>query len=99
MTVNASACEFMELILKQIEKYHDPNVAYEISHKIIEPLITTFHQCTNKRDQAMQVNILSLLDLILNHGNFQGTKTNNKEKIQHHVLQERQKRCEEILKN
>ena len=41
-TVNASACEFMELILKQVEKYIDPNIAYEISHKIIVPLITTF---------------------------------------------------------
>ena len=35
ITVNASACEFMELILKQIEKYPDPKVACDVGHLII----------------------------------------------------------------
>ena len=50
--------------------------AYEIAHKIIKPLIYTFRKCIEKKDQAMQVNIISLLDLILNHCNFQGTSVN-----------------------
>ena len=40
LTVNASACEFMELILKQVEKY--PNISNKIAHVIIKPLIITF---------------------------------------------------------
>ena len=40
LTVNASACEFMELILKQVEKY--PKNSNKIAHMIIMPLIDTF---------------------------------------------------------
>ena len=41
LTVNASACEFMELILKQVQR--DPFVSYRIAHMIIKPLINTFN--------------------------------------------------------
>ena len=72
LTVNASACEFMELILKQVEKYS--SFSNKISHIIIEPLIDTFYNVILKKNYAMQVNIINLLDLIFKEGNFQGAK-------------------------
>jgi len=72
LTVNASACEFLELILKQVEKYF--NHSHRIAHIIIEPLINTFHHVIERKNYAMQVNIINLLDLILNECNFQGSK-------------------------
>jgi len=68
LTVNASACEFMELILKQVQKYSD--ISNKIAHLIITPLINTFHHVIVKKNFAMQVNIINLLDLILNECNF-----------------------------
>jgi hypothetical protein len=37
LTVNASACEFMELILKQVQKYGQ--ISNKIAHLMIGPLI------------------------------------------------------------
>ena len=68
LTVNASACEFMELILKQVQKYAVKS--YKIAHKIIGPLINTFYHVIEKKNYAMQVNIINLMDLILNECNF-----------------------------
>lgn len=72
LTVNASACEFMELILKQVQR--DPYVSYRIAHMIIKPLITTFYTVIENENYAMMVNIINLLDLILNECNFQGQR-------------------------
>ena len=41
-TVNASACEFMELILKSLEQHKE--IAMEIAHVIIDPILKTFRQ-------------------------------------------------------
>ena len=68
LTVNASACEFMELILKQVEKYS--SISNKISHIIVQPLIETFYHVIKKKNYAMQVNIINLLDLIFNECNF-----------------------------
>ena len=68
LTVNASACEFMELILKQVQKYGVKS--NKIAHTIIGPLINTFYHVIEKKNYAMQVNIINLLDLILNECNF-----------------------------
>jgi hypothetical protein len=68
LTVNASACEFMELILKQVQR--DPLVSYRIAHMIIKPLINTFYTVIENNNYAMMVNIINLLDLILNECNF-----------------------------
>ena len=87
LTVNASACEFMELLLKQVEKYYDTTKPYAIAHKIMKPLIQTLNKCIAKKDQAMQVNIISLLDLILNNCNFkgQGAKVDNIRNDEHPI--------------
>lgn len=41
-TVNASACEFMELILKSLEQHKE--LSNEIAHIIIDPILRTFRQ-------------------------------------------------------
>ena len=41
-TVNASACEFMELILKSLEQHKE--ASNEIAHIIIDPILSTFKQ-------------------------------------------------------
>ena len=76
LTVNASACEFMMLILKQVEKLED--TSNRIAHFIIRPLIDTFYNLIQKKkNYAMQVNIINLLQFILNECNFQGNKNVN----------------------
>jgi len=91
LTVNASACEFMELILKQVEKYSE--ISNRIAHVIIKPLIQTFHQVTKKQNYAMQVNIINLLDLILNHCNFQNNYGNKE------MSEDQRKQCIAIFSN
>ena len=68
LTVNASACEFMELILKQVEK--NSEFSNKIAHLIIKPLIKTFYHVIIKKNYAMQVNVINLMELILNDCNF-----------------------------
>ena len=80
LTVSASACEFMELILKQVSGEKFSSFSNKISQKIIEPLIESFYkviQIDSSEMQPMQVNIINLLELIFNHCNFKGTKTDN----------------------
>ena len=79
LTVNASACEFMELILKQVEKYS--KFANKIAHTIISPLIETFNHVIQSKNYAMQVNIINILDLILNECNFQGNVSDGRDPI------------------
>ena len=57
--VNASACEFLEVILKQVTGY--PIIANKIAHLIVKPLIQTFYYCINRKKEAMQVNLINLL--------------------------------------
>ena len=73
LTVNASACEFMELLLKQVQKYS--NVANKIAHHIAGPLVNTFYHVISNNNNAMQVNIINLLEIIFQECNFQGQKT------------------------
>ena len=61
-TVNASACEFMELILKSLENH--PEVSNEIAHLIVEPILRTFSQVIDNQNNAMQVHLLNLLKVI-----------------------------------
>jgi hypothetical protein len=94
LTVNASACEFLELILKQVEKYSTHS--HRIAHIIIEPLINTFHHVIEKKNYAMQVNIINLIDLILNEGNFQGSKGDTNSAFKD---EDSKQRCAAILRS
>lgn len=50
-SVNASACEFLAEILKQVQNY--PIIANKISHLIVRPLIGTFNESiTHKKEAA-----------------------------------------------
>jgi hypothetical protein len=69
-TVNASACEFMDLLLKSVSQY--PQISNKIAHLIIEPLTATLHHTIERNNHAMQVNMINLLDLVLNHCYIQG---------------------------
>jgi hypothetical protein len=69
-TVNASACEFMDLLMKQVNQY--PDISNKIAHLIIEPLIATLHRTIESNNHAMQVNMINLLDLVLNQCNILG---------------------------
>jgi hypothetical protein len=64
-TVNASACEFLQLILKLYEK--KPIVSDHLAIRIIWKLIESFHEIMLKKEGslAMQDNIINLLDFIL----------------------------------
>ena len=85
----------MELILKQVEKYS--SISNKISHIIVQPLIETFYHVIKKKNYAMQVNIINLLDLIFNECNFQGHKQDSLGSKDQAV--ESQQNCANIFKN
>lgn len=69
-SVNASACEFLDLLLKRLNQFH--GIANQIAHLIMEPLVHTFSRLIQSQNHAMQVNIINLLELILNHCSIKG---------------------------
>ena len=71
LTINASACEFMELLLKQISTDKFKKESNEIAHQIISQLIDSFKDVISRNDQAMQVNIINLVGLILKITTFE----------------------------
>ena len=71
--MNASACEFMELILKSLETH--PSTSNKIAHIIVDPLLRTFKQVIDNQNHAMQVHLLNLLKVIFFECNFQTPET------------------------
>ena len=66
-SVNATACEFLEMILKSSkESYAASKVAHEIIWRIVKALGTAI----DKHDNAMQVQLLNLIKVILFECNF-----------------------------
>ena len=49
-TVNASACEFMELILRSVNQYKD--LVQEITHLIIRPVVRTLRCAIDNSNNA-----------------------------------------------
>ena len=70
--MNASACEFMELLLKQVQKHTAQ--ANKIAHIIMVPLINTFYHVIDNKNNAMIVNLINLLEIIFKECNFQGNE-------------------------
>lgn len=93
-TVNASACEFLQLILKLVEK--KPLVFDHLAFRIIWKLIESFHEIMLKKEGslAMQDNIINLLEFILTKYNQQD-KSKNKELSQ---ILERSKLIDTIIR-
>jgi hypothetical protein len=67
-TVNASACEFMEQVMKSI--FSKTTLSIEITHLIIRPLVNALRQAINNKNNAQQVHLLNLLQVIIIEGNF-----------------------------
>ena len=58
----------MELVLTNIKTYKE--LAQEISHVIVTPVIRTLGQAIKAQNSAQQVHILNLLQVILFECNF-----------------------------
>lgn len=73
----------MELILKSLETHKE--MANEIAHVIIDPILKTFRQVIDNQNYAMQVQIMNLLKVIFFQCNFDS--------------QDSRQDCERILKD
>ena len=51
-TVNASACEFMELMLRSVNQYKE--LSQEVSHLIINPVIKTLRNAIDNSNKLLQ---------------------------------------------
>ena len=60
--VNATACEFLELLLKNSK---EKDMAAKTAHIIIDMIMKVLQLAINKKDNAMQVQLLNLLNVIL----------------------------------
>jgi hypothetical protein len=66
--VNASACEFMELLLKSVQEYRA--LSTELSHLLIEPLVETLKQAIINNNSALQVHLVHLLKVLFEGNTF-----------------------------
>ena len=60
--VNVTACEFLELMLKSSK---DRGCASTVAHMIIDHLQRALYTAISKKDNAMQVQLLNLLNVVL----------------------------------
>ena len=61
-SVNASASEFMELLISHIES---DELSSKMTHFVMEPLLTVLHHAICNSDYVLQVQLLNLLKVIL----------------------------------
>ena len=61
-SVNASACEFLELLITHLENKENSS---RITHQIMEPLLLVLYHSIQNRDYVMQVQLINLLKVIL----------------------------------
>jgi len=66
-SVNASASEFMELLITHVET---KELSAKMTHFIMEPLLIILHHAINNFDYVLQVQLLSLLKVILCQSSF-----------------------------
>jgi len=66
-SVNASASEFMELLITHIE---NKELSAHITHFIMEPTLTVLHHAINNLDYVLQVQLLNLLKVILYQSSY-----------------------------
>ena len=52
----------MELILKSMQKF--PSLATEMTHLVIEPLVSTLNCAIQNKNNALQVHLLNLLKVL-----------------------------------
>lgn len=61
-SVNATACEFLELILRSSKEFP---VSWYVAHDIIGRILKALSQSIEQKDNAMQVQLLNLLKVML----------------------------------
>ena len=66
-SVNASASEFMELLVSRVE---NKELSAKMTHFIMEPLLFVLHHSINNADYVLQVQILNLFKVILFQSSF-----------------------------
>ena len=66
-SVNASSCEFLELLIIHLE---NKELSAHITHYIIEPLLIVLSHGIGSNDYVMQVQLLNLLNVILFQSSF-----------------------------
>ena len=66
-SVNASSCEFLELLITHLE---NKELSASMTHYIIEPLLVVLSHAIGNNDYVMQVQILNLLKVILFQSSF-----------------------------
>ena len=71
-SVNASACEFLELLITHLENKEN---SARITHHIMEPLLLVLYHSIQNRDYVMQVQLINLMKVIL----FQSSYTQYEE--------------------
>ena len=74
-SVNATACEYLELQLKSSK---EKPISIYTAHSIVDPILKALMQSIGKRDNAMQVQLLNLLKVILFECKFSGNLENTK---------------------
>jgi hypothetical protein len=79
-TVNASACEFMELVMKSI--HNKVSLSTEITHLIIGFLVKALRQAIDSKNNAQQVHLINLIQAIVIDGNFYASPTQEKKEEQ-----------------
>lgn len=65
--VNASACEFLELLISHIE---NKRVSLNLCSFVIEPMLKVLSHAITNQNYVMQIQTLHLLDIILFHSQF-----------------------------
>ena len=62
-TVNANACEFLEILLRTMSG--DKELTQEVTHLLINRLVKTLHLAIENDNTALQLQLLQLIKVIL----------------------------------
>lgn len=76
-TVNSNACELMEILLRTM--YHDKVLSQEITHLIIDPIISTLRLAIENDNTAQQLQLVQLIKIMLTKCHFWSAKLKNKD--------------------
>lgn len=77
--VNASSCEFLELLLNYIE---NKSICQRMTYFVIEPLLFVLRHSIDNKDFVMEIQLLSLLKSILMQRSFKDSGSNDKSLVE-----------------
>ena len=67
-SVTAHACEFLEVVLRELNV--SPEVSLEVNHILIQILVKIFRQSIDNDNTQLQLNLLSIFKAIIHKSNF-----------------------------